>query len=91
MWVDCAMEAAVPFHNDRAAGLDAANDPAISGMEIGVGVGHQLDHAPDPHPGCNPGREQASSNSVHALRIVTHRSVGFPRAGDIGLALWGGA
>ena len=78
------MEATVPFHNDRAAGLDAAHDPAISSVEVvGVGVGHQLDHAPDPHPGCNPGREQASSNSVHALRIGMYRNLGFPRAGDI--------
>ena len=57
MWVDGAMKTAIPFDDDRAAHFDAADDSAVTGMKLGVRIGQQLDHAPNPHPGCNPGRK----------------------------------
>ena len=46
-WVDRAVEAAIPLDDDRAAGVDLADDAAITGPELGIRARLELDHAAD--------------------------------------------
>ena len=65
MRVDRAIEATLPLDHDRSAGLDLADDAAISCPELRVGVLHELDHAADTHARSDAGGKKASTHCVH--------------------------
>ncbi len=63
--IDRAVEAALPLHDDRAAGLDSADDAAVAGPKLVVGVRHELDRATDSHARRDSRGEQTSTYCIH--------------------------
>ena len=77
--VDRAVEAALPLHDDRTIGLDLADDSAIAGPKVGIGVRDELDHAADPHTRRNSGSEETSADCIHVLVLRVESTLVLPR------------
>ena len=63
--VDRAVEAALPLDEHCTAGLDLADDTAITGPKLGVRIGHELYPAADPDARSDPRSEKTCANCIH--------------------------
>ena len=75
------------FYNNSAfdggnPAANAADDAAIARSKLDVGVRLELDHAADPDAGRDPGREETSTNCIHALLIRPSHAFCLPRLGE---------
>jgi hypothetical protein len=77
--IDRAVEAALPLHDDRTVGLDLADDAAIPGPKLGIGVGDELDHTADPYACRNAGSEETSADCIHVLVLRAESTLVLPR------------